>query len=134
MPSAKRERQREGRESRRIAEAMAAKRKQRWRSVRNVVLIVVAIVVAIVLLSLRSGDNKSTVTVASSSASSSASAPPVFTFGMGPCPNADGSSPKTIDFTAGAPQKCIDPAKTYTATFDTTIGTVRVKLDTEKTP
>ena len=29
---------------------------------------------------------------------------------------------------------CIDPAKTYTATFDTTAGTVVEKLDTTTTP
>ena len=29
---------------------------------------------------------------------------------------------------------CIDPTKTYTATFDTTAGTVVVKLDTQTTP
>ena len=134
MPSAKRERQREGRESRRIAEAIAQKRRQRFRSIRNVGLIVVAIVVVIVVLSLRSGDKKTPVAASSDSASSSSSAPPpVFTFGTGACPNADGSSPKTIDFTE-PPQKCIDPAKSYTATFDTSVGKIAVKLDTETTP
>jgi cyclophilin family peptidyl-prolyl cis-trans isomerase len=134
MPSAKRERQREGRESRRIAEAIAQKRRQRWRSVRNVGVIVVVIIVVIVVLSLRSGDDKTPVAASSDSASSSSSTPPaVFTFGTGPCPNADGSSPKTIDFTE-APQKCIDPAKSYTATFDTSVGKIVVKLDTQKTP
>jgi cyclophilin family peptidyl-prolyl cis-trans isomerase len=134
MPSAKRERQREGRESRRIAEAMEQKRKQRWRSVRNVGLIVVAIVVIIVVLSLRSGDDKAPLATASSAPSASSSAaPPIFTFGSGPCPNADGSSPKTLTFT-DPPQKCIDPAKTYIANFDTSAGKIAVKLDAEKTP
>jgi cyclophilin family peptidyl-prolyl cis-trans isomerase/predicted nucleic acid-binding Zn ribbon protein len=134
MPSAKRERQREGRESRRIAEAIEHKRKQRWRTLRNLGLAVVAIIVVIVVLSLRGGDDKTPVAAsASSTSSSSSTAPPVFTYGSGACPNADGSSPKTIDFT-DAPQNCIDPTKTYTATFDTTIGTVKVKLDTQTTP
>jgi cyclophilin family peptidyl-prolyl cis-trans isomerase len=108
------------------------KRRQRWRTVRNFGLIVVAIVAAIVVISLRSGsDNKPVST--SSSSSSSPPSPAAFSFGTGPCPNADGSSPRTIDFTA-APQKCIDPAKTYTATFDTSAGTFVVKLDTTTTP
>lgn len=115
----------------RVAAAMAEhKRRQRWRTVRNFGLIVVAIVVVIFVLSRRGGDDKKPV---SASSSSSTSLPAAFTFGTGPCPNADGSSPKTIDFTA-APQECIDPAKTYTATFDTTVGTIVVKLDTQTTP
>ena len=108
------------------------KRRQRWRTVRNFGLIVAAIVVAIVVLSLRNGDNKSPVATSSSS-SSGAPTPAAFTFGTGPCPNADGSSPKTIDFPA-APQKCIDDGKTYTATFDTSVGKVVVQLDTKTTP
>jgi cyclophilin family peptidyl-prolyl cis-trans isomerase len=93
---------------------------------------VVAIIVVIVVLSLRGGDSKTSVS-ASSSSSPSSSAPPAFTFGSGSCPKADGSSPKTIDFT-DAPQNCIDPTKTYTATFDTSVGIIKVKLDTQTTP
>ncbi|MEY2423502.1 MAG: peptidyl-prolyl cis-trans isomerase [Acidimicrobiaceae bacterium] len=133
MPSAKRERQREGRQARVAAAVAEQKRRQRWRTVRNFVLIVIAIVAVIVVISLRSGSDKKTVTAASGSSTTSTTVPPVFTYGTGPCPNADGSSPKTIDFTA-APKQCIDPTKAYTATFDTSIGTIVVKLDTEKTP
>src|SRR5204863_8946034 len=50
-----------------------------------------------------------------------------------PCPKADGSSKRTSSF-AKPPPMCIDPAKTYTATFDTTQGTIVVPLDTNKTP
>jgi cyclophilin family peptidyl-prolyl cis-trans isomerase len=115
------------------------RRRQRWRGVRNFVLIVVAIVGVIFFISWRSGSDKQPVasstdsSASSASSSSSAGPPPVFEYGTGPCPNADGSSPRTIDFTA-APQKCIDPAKTYTATFDTSVGTIVVKLDTQTTP
>jgi cyclophilin family peptidyl-prolyl cis-trans isomerase len=132
MPSAKRERQREGRQARAAAAAAEQKRRQRFRSVRNFAIIVVVIIAAIFVLSRRGGDDKKPVTAGSSSSSSSSAAPAAFTFGTGACPNADGSSPKTIDFTA-APQKCIDPAKTYTATFDTTAGPLVVKLDTQTT-
>jgi len=136
MPSAKRERQREGRIARAAAAEAERKRRQRWRALRNYGLIVVAIIAAVVFLS-RGGDKKQPVAASSDSASSSLTSTTVvagpFAFGTGPCPNADGSSPKTIDFT-DAPQKCIDPAKTYTATFDTSVGTVVVKLDTQTTP
>jgi len=53
--------------------------------------------------------------------------------GPTPCPKADGSSPRTTSF-AQAPPMCIDPAKTYTATFDTTAGKIVVALDTKRTP
>jgi cyclophilin family peptidyl-prolyl cis-trans isomerase len=126
------------------------KRRDRMRSVRNIGLIVVAIIVALLVTSRFFGsDDKSPVATTASTASTSASdaatsttaatatstptTPGVFTYGTGACPNADGSSPKTIDFTS-APQLCIDPAKTYEATFDTTAGTVKVKLDTTTTP
>jgi len=51
-----------------------------------------------------------------------------FTYGTGECPEADGSSPKTSTF-ADAPQLCIDPTKQYTATFETSKGTIVVELD-----
>jgi cyclophilin family peptidyl-prolyl cis-trans isomerase len=53
--------------------------------------------------------------------------------GTGECPPTDGSATRTIDF-AKAPTGCIDPAKTYTATFDTSEGSFTVALDTERTP
>lgn len=50
-----------------------------------------------------------------------------------PCPKTDGSEKRVTVF-AKAPALCIDPAKSYTATFDTTEGTVVVALDTKDTP
>jgi cyclophilin family peptidyl-prolyl cis-trans isomerase len=50
-----------------------------------------------------------------------------------PCPAADGSSERTTSFEK-APPTCIDPAKTYVATFDTSAGTVKVQLDAAKMP
>jgi cyclophilin family peptidyl-prolyl cis-trans isomerase len=49
------------------------------------------------------------------------------------CPAADGSSPRTLTF-AAAPPMCIDKSKSYTATFDTSEGTIVVALDTKNTP
>ena len=53
--------------------------------------------------------------------------------GTGECPPTDGSATRTIDF-AKAPTGCIDPTKSYTATFDTSEGSFTVALDTERTP
>src|SRR3954453_9248420 len=130
MPSAKRERQREGRQVR-VAAAMAAQRRgPRLRTARNFALIIVAIVVVIVVLARRGGDDNKPVATTNSSA---APVVPDFTYGTGPCPNDDGSSPRTIDFTA-APQKCIKDNAHYVVTFDTTAGKVVVDLDTTDTP
>ena len=49
------------------------------------------------------------------------------------CPKADGSSPHITTF-AAAPPNCLDPGKSYRATFVTNQGTVTVALDTTKTP
>jgi cyclophilin family peptidyl-prolyl cis-trans isomerase len=45
-----------------------------------------------------------------------------------PCPNTDGSSPKTQQFD-GPPPMCIDPSKRYTAEMVTTKGTLKIALD-----
>jgi cyclophilin family peptidyl-prolyl cis-trans isomerase len=50
-----------------------------------------------------------------------------------PCPAADGSSARTITF-AKAPPTCIDPAKTYTATVATNMGSYTVALDAAAAP
>lgn len=54
-------------------------------------------------------------------------------YGTGECAPADGVDEPVLTFD-DAPKKCIDPAKTYTATIETSEGTVVVELDTEKTP
>jgi len=51
-----------------------------------------------------------------------------FAYGTGECPEADGSSEKVSTFTE-APKLCIDPSKQYTATFETSKGTIVVELD-----
>jgi len=49
------------------------------------------------------------------------------------CPAPDGSSPRTTSFRE-APPMCIDPAKRYTATMETSMGTVVIALDAVKAP
>lgn len=50
-----------------------------------------------------------------------------------PCPKADGSEEKVVKF-AKEPPICIDVAKTYTATVETTKGTYKAALDATKAP
>lgn len=49
------------------------------------------------------------------------------------CPKTDGSEKRVTQFKQ-APPMCIDAAKKYTATFDTSEGIVVVDLDTKRTP
>jgi cyclophilin family peptidyl-prolyl cis-trans isomerase len=56
-----------------------------------------------------------------------------FEYGTGECPPTDDSAEQRREFSA-APQLCIDPAKTYTATFDTTQGAFTVRLYADRAP
>lgn len=69
------------------------------------------------------------------SASTSVSASPAgkTITGDTPCPKADGSEEKVVKF-AKQPPMCIDVAKTYTATVETTKGTYKAALDATKAP
>jgi len=117
--TAKRERQKRGRQDRLAIAERQRQRRQRIKTIRNFAIVVLLIVIALFVLSRRDAGNSSNRAG--------------FPYGTGACPNPDGSSPRTIDFSA-APKQCIDPSKTYTATFDTTAGTVVVKLDAKSTP
>lgn len=50
-----------------------------------------------------------------------------------PCPPVEGVAERVASFSAPM-EDCIDPTKSYTATFDTTEGEIVVALDTENTP
>ncbi len=52
---------------------------------------------------------------------------------MADCPAADGSSPRQTSFD-GAPPTCIDAAKSYTATMDTSLGEMVIFLDAAAAP
>jgi cyclophilin family peptidyl-prolyl cis-trans isomerase len=53
--------------------------------------------------------------------------------GKTPCPKTDNTEERATIFEK-APSMCIDPAKSYTATFNTSEGVIEVALDTKKTP
>ena len=136
MPSDKRQRQREGQLVRR--EAMVAARKRQARRTQLIVLgVVVAIIAAIAVLTSRSG-NKSN-KVASTGTTTATTAVPTTTavsapvYGTSPCPKTDGTSPKTATFSSPF-MKCIDPAKTYTVTMETDVGTVTIAMDPKQAP
>ncbi len=50
-----------------------------------------------------------------------------------PCPPADGSADRRTEF-GESPPMCIDPARTYTAQLDTSLGSMTIALDPIKAP
>ncbi len=159
MATDKRARQKELRNTRLEEARKEAERVARRRRTIRIVGPILVVVIAIVLISVFSGNNKkstsssstksttttaanaSTTTVAGETTTSGAGKAVTLTgpgggatlTGDTPCPKTDGSSPRTTGF-AKAPGMCIDTSKTYTATFDTTKGTMVVTLDAKDSP
>jgi cyclophilin family peptidyl-prolyl cis-trans isomerase len=147
----KRDRQRANRQ---LKYQQLAKEEQRRRLSRRIVIGVVAVVggVGLVLgvaaltgaggddddtapssLPVATGPATTTGSTTPGTASPTSIAPAAFTYGAGACPPRRGVSEPVRSFDA-APQECIDPAKTYTATFHTSEGDIVVDLDTAATP
>jgi cyclophilin family peptidyl-prolyl cis-trans isomerase len=136
----KRNRQKQNRAAAREARA----RQQRRDTVKNRTVkwggLAAAIIVALFVVSRLDSSNSSgstDTTVASSSSSSDettlSTVPGESITGDTPCPKTDGSEKRVTSFEK-APTMCIDKAKSYTATFDTSEGKVTVALDTKQTP
>jgi cyclophilin family peptidyl-prolyl cis-trans isomerase len=119
VPSDKRQRQREGRQQ--AQQQVQAQRKRTSRQRTIVLMVVLGLLFAGILgLSGRGGGKKK-------------GDNPVVARKAASCPNADGSSPKTMTF-ASAPGMCIDPNKKYTAEMTTTKGAMTIELDAKKAP
>jgi cyclophilin family peptidyl-prolyl cis-trans isomerase len=144
MGTAKRERQKQGRQARLAeAQAAAARRKRTRMGVLLAGLVVVLVGVTLAVGGL-GGDDEDVASGASSTSTTAAgsTAPTVLVTippagatltGETPCPAADGSSARTTTF-AQAPPTCIDPAKTYTATIATSHGDITLALDQAAAP
>ena len=101
----KRERQRQNKEARRAAMQEAEKRHKRNRTIRNLVLLLIPLAIIFVVLQLtKSDDSKST---------------------------KDNSSASTD---LSKPKMTIDPTASYTATMDTSEGTIVIALDAAQYP
>jgi peptidyl-prolyl cis-trans isomerase B (cyclophilin B) len=109
--AAKRERQKLNRQARLEQEAAIEKRRKFWRSVRTFVIILIPIAILFGFLALRGSSSSSTSDKKSSTSSATTKS----------------SLPAPSSIT-------IDPAKTYTATIDTTEGTFSVALDAANAP
>ena len=151
MGTAKRERQKQGRQARIAqAQAAAAKRK-RMRSAVLLGILVVALIGVTLAVGAGSGDEDDDVTAGSSTSSVDPLAssttlgdtpatvavtiPPAGAAitGETPCPEADGSSPRTTSFEQ-PPPTCIEEGVTYTATISTSMGDIVVELDQAAAP
>jgi cyclophilin family peptidyl-prolyl cis-trans isomerase len=144
----KRQRQKEGRQ-RRLEEARAvqAAAQRRSRLIRYAIAGAVVVIAAAVILKVGPGGGKGSTTAAASSspapAETSAAADTPATTGPNafrslipgttPCPNADGSSPRTVAFKATM-MACIDTAKSYSATVTTSQGDFTIQLDAVNAP
>jgi cyclophilin family peptidyl-prolyl cis-trans isomerase len=147
VPSEKRERQRAGRAARVAELQKAQQRRRRMRWGVPAVIIAVALALAGAIYSGTRGSSNKTTTATSTPATTTAGSPttaagtpptaaPVQAGTLTtatPCPKKDGTSPHITKF-KGPPPNCLDPGKTYTASFITNVGVVTVKLDTTKTP
>jgi len=125
MGTDKRERQKANRAAKLEAERAAERRARRIQTIRNAVIAAVVLVLAMILISLLTGCGSAD-TDAEANTTTSTTRPPVA------CPTND-EGKAVLNYKA-APRMTIDPAKTYTATFETTKGTVEVEFDTERTP
>ena len=129
MGTDKRERQKAGRQSRRV-EAESAARKARTRSAfikwGLFALLILALIVGFTVFS-NNDSNDDTSTTGTTTAA------PTTTITPTECPPAEGTPAPVLEFAAPFAM-CIDPAKSYTAVFTTSEGEIRVALDTDKTP
>lgn len=139
MGTDKRNRQKQNRAAAREARARQQRRDTvKSRTLKWGGLAAVVIVALFVVSRLDSGntDSAADTTVVSSSSEDGttlSTVPGESITGDTPCPKTDGSE-KRVTMFEKAPTMCIDAAKSYTATFDTSEGKVEVALDTKQTP
>lgn len=143
MGTSKRERQKKNREARReqvTRRQQQGKARKRGSQVGVVVLLVVALVGFVFVTGNNSNTDVSetetestqeTVDTTQDTVAAQASMP--FEYGTSACPPIDGSAEQRREFT-DSHQLCIDPTKTYVATFDTTQGSFSVRLLSDRAP
>jgi len=115
-------------EAAKVARARAARRRQQRPYILGAVAVVAVVLVAVALFTagIDSTSTASTGTTLSDTA---------FAYGTQPCAPVPTPNPAVIDFpgTNGFVD-CLTPDSAYTATFDTSAGTVVVNLDSTSTP
>ena len=126
------------------AERSTTQKVQRKRQFRTLALIIGAVVVVAGGIAIFSADDAEDTSSGDTSSTSDTTVTPgsetVVLPGAGasitgetPCPPADGSAERTTSFEQPPPM-CIDPAKSYTATLETTEGDIVIELDAANAP
>lgn len=144
MGTEKRERQKQNRQQRLTELAQQQKRaKTKKRALQFGVGIPALVLALFLIVNVFSGDDNDNAAVDSVPADTTpavtqstlnvTTVPGVPVTGDTPCPKTDGTQDRSTLFEK-SPTMCIDPAKSYTATFDTSEGEIVVALDTTKTP
>ncbi|CAM9806086.1 unnamed protein product, partial [Phaeothamnion confervicola] len=135
----KRERQKANRQLRLEELAKQARRNRSRRYAFIVGGIVVGVIALIGVIQLFTDDSTTTADTTTTAVTTTVPGPtttaaplPDFVYGTGDCAPDDGADQKGPF--AAAPKLCIDPTKTYTATFITTEGTIEVALDAADLP
>ena len=143
MGTSKRERQKKNRDARReqlTRRQQQGKARKRGAQIGVVVLLVVALVGFVFI----TGNNSDDAAIQTESDAFDTAADVTqdidtaepsgpFVYGTSECPPADGSAEQRREFD-DAHQLCIDPTKSYTATFDTTQGEFSVRLLPDRAP
>jgi len=127
--------------SRLETERAAAKRRQRAKGGRNLAIILGLLLVAAFVVSVLSGDDgdetvtsdTTVTTVPGDETGTTAAVAAGPAIGDSECPPAEGTAERVETFASG-PKACIDPAKAYTATVETSKGTFVVELDAAAAP
>lgn len=132
MPSSKRQRKRQGRQTRQ--DYLLARQRKARRQRQLLAVVGVAVIVSLVAAFFGTGGGGEDVSTADrGTTTSTTEAPAVSPVGTAPCPAADGSSPPRATFD-GQPAPCIDPAKTYRARVETDVGNFVIALDPARAP
>ncbi len=139
MPDPKRERQRQNREAGRAAQLEAARQAKRKQSaIRMAVVAGLAVVLAVLAAALFSGDDKKDTTAAGDTSTTSSG--PTTTVTENPALAAvqcndtkPPDNPNRPTFKE-PPPTTVDPAKKYTATIETSCGTITAELDPKAAP
>jgi cyclophilin family peptidyl-prolyl cis-trans isomerase len=138
VPSAKRQRKREGRQYRQAQVQAARKRAVQRRNFIRMGIVGAVVLVLALSLGLFGSKKKSTkvstrTTTTLNPTATTAAAAAAAAFGSTACPPADASAPRGTTFKDSF-QRCIDPAKHYTATITFDTGPVTVQLAADQSP
>lgn len=128
MGTEKRQRQKQNTlNARAERQRMVKRRMWRDRTFRYGGGIVVAVVVVVLIAQLQGGSSTSSDTTSPTNTSPSTTVAPDgrSITGVTPCPATDGSEERATKFEQ-EPSMCIDPNKSYVATFDTSEGVIKV--------